>query len=40
MEKKENKKKTAQAAQQAVTTGNRRDIAQYLRLRRQAAGSH
>jgi hypothetical protein len=27
----------AQAAQQAVTTGNRRDIAQYLRLRRQAA---
>lgn len=29
--------KLAQAAQQAVTTGNRRDIAQYLRLRRQAA---
>jgi hypothetical protein len=27
----------AQAAQQAVATGNRRDIAQYLRLRRQAA---
>ena len=27
----------AQAAQQAITSGSRRDVAQYLRLRRQAA---